>query len=279
MVGNTKFIADIGINHDGDVIKALVLIKNAKEIGIDYVKFQKRTPRVCVPKSQWDNIKDSIFGKMRYIDYKEKMELSKEDYKIINSYCKIMKIKWSASVWDIDSFKFINSFGSTVPFIKISSASITDIPLLTEVSKTEKSIIMSIGMSTMEDVNNAMKIFKNNDVTILHCNSSYPAKENELDLNFIKTLKELYPKCKIGYSGHEEGFVPSVVAFTLDVDFIERHITYNKQAKGTDHSSSLDVNDFKNLINSCKQVNTILGKSELHVYPTEEINRNKLRIK
>jgi len=273
-----KIIAEIGINHNGSLLEALSLINIASNAGVDYVKFQKRTPRVCVPRHKWDDTRETPKGNMKYIEYKEMIEFGRKEYEVINDYCKFRGIKWSASVWDIDSFNFIDEYSSDdVPFIKIPSAQLTNIDLLKAVNKTDKEIILSIGMSTIKDVENALKVFGKRSLTILHCNSSYPASDNELDLSFIPVLQKKYPQHTIGYSGHEKDILPSIVAASIGAKVIERHITKDVNAWGTDHKSSLDPKALNNLVKEIRRVNTILGKPELNIYPMEIVMLDKLR--
>ena len=186
------FIADIGINHNGDIDVAFELIKKAKESGVDIVKFQKRNVDICLKENQKNIMKDSIFGKMKYIDYKRKLEFGKKEYDMIDKYCKELNIRWAASVWDIDSLNFILNYDT--PFIKVPSALITNTLLMKEINNTKLPIIFSTGMSTMEEITTAYNIVKNNLYAILHCNSSYPTESNEADLLMINTLRKIFKK-------------------------------------------------------------------------------------
>lgn len=269
------FIADIGINHNGDINIAKELIKQAKICGVDVVKFQKRNPDICVPEDQKNIVKNTIFGTMKYIDYKKKIEFGKEEYDEIDRYCKEIGIRWTASVWDIDSLNFLMNYD--VPFIKIPSACITDFELLKAINKTGKYVIISTGMSTMQEIQNAVKIFNNaSDISILQCNSSYPSSEYELDVAFIPKLKEIFG-CSVGYSGHEIGYLPTLIARAAGASIIERHITLDKTMKGTDHLASLDIYDLKECIQKLRYVDRILGFPYKIVYDSEIPVKNKLR--
>ena len=212
---------------------------------------------------------------MKYIDYKKKIEFGKEEYDEIDRYCKEIGIRWTASVWDIDSLNFLMNYD--VPFIKIPSACITDFELLKAINKTGKYVIISTGMSTMQEIQNAVKIFNNaSDISILQCNSSYPSNEYELDVAFIPKLKEIFG-CSVGYSGHEIGYLPTLIARAAGASIIERHITLDKTMKGTDHLASLDIYDLKECIQKLRYVDRILGFPYKIVYDSEIPVKNKLR--
>lgn len=270
------FIADIGINHQGDINIAKQLIDVAKNSGVDVVKFQKRNPDLCTPDYLKDTIKDSIFGKMKYIDYKQRLEFGKTEYDEIDKYCKKNNILWTASVWDIDSVKFINQYD--VPFIKIPSACITNLDLLVQVNLTNRDVIISNGMSTESELNIAANILRRNLIGILHCNSSYPSNINELDLKYINTLKSHYFNYKIGYSGHEDGYLPTLVAKSIGAEIIERHITLDKNMPGSDHKASLNPSELNELIQQIKQIDLILGQNKKIIYESEIKVKEKLRI-
>lgn len=269
------FIAEIGINHNGNLNMALKLIKQAKKVGADVVKFQKRNPEQCIPEEQ-KNLKKIFQGKeMTYLEYKKKLEFEKKEYDIINNYCKRIGIKWTVSVWDIDSVNFIKQYKEDIPFIKIPSACITNIELLKKVNDLEIPVIISNGMSTQYELDNAISNI-NNLIGILHCNSSYPSQYNELDLNVITEYKKKY-SIPIGYSGHEIGYLPTIVAYSLGAEIIERHITLDNNLEGTDQKASLNIKELKNLIDILQKIKIIKGKKELIIYDSEKIIKNKLR--
>ena len=186
----TYIIAEIGINHNGELDNALKLIDIATVAGCDSVKFQKRDPDVCVPEHQKSKIRDTPWGEMSYIDYKHRVEFGKEEYDIIDQYCKDKGVSWSASPWDMGSLKFLEQYD--IPYIKIPSAMITNEELMTAAAKSGKKVIFSCGMSTLDETDKAVKIMRDNEAefALLHCNSSYPAKIEELNLSCIKTLKD-----------------------------------------------------------------------------------------
>lgn len=278
------FIAEIGINHNGSLDTAKKLILVAKECGADVVKFQKRNPDICVPKEQMNTIKQTPWGKMTYLDYKKKIEFNKEDYDEIDRFCKEKGIKWTVSVWDIDSAQFIFK-NYNIPFIKIASACITDTKLLEYIRDNYNGhVIFSTGMSTLEEIREAAKIFDYNNITVMLCNSSYPSIDEELDLRALELLKKelnigVENRSKLGYSGHEKDILPTIMAKTLGAEVIERHITLDKAMWGTDQFASLEPKELKVLINSLNRVDVILGNSDVTVYPSEEKIKKKLRRK
>lgn len=271
------FIAEIGINHNGDINIAKEMIKMAKEVGADCVKFQKRTPELCVPELQKNTLRETPWGEMTYLEYKKRIEFEKEEYDEIDRYCKEIGIHWTASVWDIPSVEFIAKYN--VPFIKVPSACITDIALLKEVKKVFGAVAISTGMSTKEEILAAIQCLDKSLLMLMHCNSSYPSKDNELDLLLINKLKEISNNWPlVGYSGHEEGYIPTIVAVSLGAKCVERHITLDKNMWGTDQKCSLDRKELEFLIPELKKIKTYLGQGNVfHVYESEKQIREKLR--
>ena len=221
-MNKTYIIAEIGINHNGSLDVAKQLIDVAVVSGCDAVKFQKRNPDVCVPEHQKSVMRDTPWGQMTYLDYKYKVEFEKEEYDEIDRYCKNKGIEWSASPWDLDSLDFLMQYD--IPWIKIPSAMITNEELMKASAATGKKVIFSTGMSTYEEIDQAVDWLKGNEVLMLHCNSTYPAPLKDLNLKCIQTLKEKY-NCEVGYSGHEFRLGTSVAAIYLGATCIERHIT------------------------------------------------------
>ena len=271
------FIAEIGINHNGDINNAFKLIEASKLAGCNAVKFQKRFPKECVPKNQWNIKKKTPWGEMSYIEYKERMEFSKKDYQKIINLCKDLKIDWLASCWDLKSVEFMEDL--KIPFYKIASASITDIKLLKKIKSTKKPVIISTGMSTLDQIKKAVKCLGEKNLGILHCNSSYPAKYEELNLNFIKKLFKLFPKALIGYSGHEKGLSTTIAAAVMGAKIIERHITLDKSMWGTDQLASIEPLGFARVIRDIRLIEASLGDGKKIVYDTEREVMKKLRIK
>ena len=271
-------IAEIGINHNGDLDIAKKLIDIAKVAGCDVVKFQKRNPDVCVPEHQKSVMRDTPWGKMTYLDYKYKVEFGQNEYDEIDVYCKKRDIQWSASPWDLDSLDFLNHYD--IPFIKIPSALITDLELLKATAETNKKVIISTGMSTLEDVEKAVMTIKsvksNVDFALLHCNSSYPAPIKDLNLKCIRTLKERF-NCEVGYSGHEFGLTTTIASICLGATIIERHITLDRTMWGTDQMCSVEPQGLIKLVRGIKELNSALGDGVKVVTDTEIPIRKKLR--
>ena len=269
-------IGEIGINHNGSLETAINLIDECKNAGVDVVKFQKRNPDICVPEDQKSKLRDTPWGKMTYLEYKKRIEFEQREYNFIETHCKKIGIQWTASVWDIPSFHFINSYN--VPYIKIPSASITDKELLMEINKkSTKPIMISTGMSTLEEIKQCVSMLKDKIDSVLLCNSSYPSDYSEIDLNAMSLLRELFPGLKVGYSGHEMDILPSVLACGAGAQIIERHVTLDKNMWGTDHKSSLDITQLKELISSIRKSEIIMGERKIVVYEKEKEMSKKLR--
>lgn len=270
-------IGEIGINHNGDMQIAKKLIDASFSTSWTCVKFQKRNPDVCVPEHQKSVMRDTPWGRMSYLDYKYKVEFGKEDYDYINEYCSQKPIQWSASVWDLDSLKFLMNY-KNVPYIKIPSAMLTDNLLMKESAKTKKQLIISTGMSTLEEVDNAVNLVMKHGIppVILHSNSCYPAPLQDLNLKVIPFFIDRYD-CTIGYSGHEHSIEPTVASVILGAKVIERHITIDHALWGTDQKSSLTILAMDTLYRRVREIKGYLGKSEKIVTEGEKIIRKKLR--
>jgi len=270
------FIGEIGINHNGDMDITKKLIDAGNACQWDCVKFQKRNPDICVPEKQKGILRDTPWGRMTYLSYKHKVEFGKTEYDMIDKYSKQKPIDWTASVWDLDSLEFIQQYD--VPFLKIPSALITDDELVSETAKTKIPVIISTGMSTLEEVDNAVNLIMKEGLNpvVMHCNSSYPTPKEELNLRVIETLKDRYDTT-IGYSGHEEDLEPTVIAVSLGAKVIERHITLSHDMWGTDQKSSLEVIGMDMLRKRCIEVETILGNKNKKVTKSEFDVRKKLR--
>lgn len=269
-------IAEIGINHNGDIETALEMIKAAKDAGATCVKFQKRNPDVCVPEDQKNKPKTFLGEEMTYLKYKKKIEFGKEEYDRINALCKELHIDWTASVWDVDSVNFMLWYKNDIPFIKIPSALITDMELLKAVDATGIPILMSNGMSSQEQVDKAISSLTHLS-GLMHCNSSYPCNPKELDLNVIKTYKTIYPGLTIGYSGHEIGYFPTCLAVAAGAQIIERHFTLDNNMEGTDQKASLDKKHFEIMCKDIQGIEEIMGGYLPKVYPAEQEVAKKLR--
>ena len=276
MVKMPYLIAEIGINHNGDLFIVKKLIDATFACGWDCAKFQKRTPELCVPEDQKYIIKDTPWGRMTYIDYKKKIEFGKYEYDFIDEYCKNKPLQWSASVWDLPSLEFILHYD--VPFIKIPSAKITELELIKEACKSKKLVILSTGMSLLSEVDIAVDILKSNskEFILMHTNSSYPSPSTEINLNIIHTLRDRYG-CSFGYSGHEFGLEPTVVASSMGVSVIERHITLDHDMWGTDQKASLEINAMFMLKKRVKEAVESMGDGIKSITKSEEPIRKKLR--
>jgi len=270
------FVAEIGINHNGDLQLAKKLIDAVFACQWDCVKFQKRDPDLCVPEHQKNVLRDTPWGKITYLEYKKRMEFGKKEYDYIDKYCREKPIDWTASVWDLPSLEFILNYD--VPFIKIPSAKLTEWELLTEAAKSGKPLIVSTGMSTLKEIDKAVEILEKyaSQYMLMHCNSAYPAPYPELNIKCVQAFQQRY-KCPIGYSGHEYDLEPTVFAAVLGAKVIERHITLDHTMWGTDHLSSLEITGIDILKRRIKDIDLILGNGKKRVTQTEKAIRKKLR--
>tara|TARA_Y100000590_G_scaffold470247_1_gene663055 strand:+ start:414 stop:1277 length:864 start_codon:yes stop_codon:yes gene_type:complete len=271
----TYIIAEIGINHNGDINIAKQLIDVAQKAGCDAVKFQKRNPDVCVPEKQKKIMRETPWGYITYLDYKYKVEFEKKEYDIIDQYCKEKNIHWFASPWDTDSVKFLSQYD--IPALKLPSASLNDFELIRSMKKTNMPIIISTGMSNQEEVDSAIALLKNINLAVLHCVSTYPTPTKELNLNVIKTFKSKYPDLIIGYSGHETGLSTTYAAVALGAKIIERHITLDRSMWGTDHSASIEPHGLKTLVSNIRDIEAAMGDGIKNVTAGEIPIREKLR--
>jgi N-acetylneuraminate synthase len=267
-------IAEIGINHNGSVEIAKRLIDAAIFAGCNAVKFQKRTPELCVPKDQWYVERDTPWGRMTYIDYREKIEFGLDQYTEINRYCRDRGITWFASCWDEPSVDFIEQFEP--PLYKAASASLTDHALLLRKKATGKPLIISTGMSTKEEIDSAVKTLGYENLLIAHSTSTYPCPVKELNLRMIITLKEKF-QVPIGYSGHEVGLAPTWAAVSLGATFVERHITLDRSMWGSDQAASVETMGLYRLVRNLRDIEHSMGDGIKRVYDSELDSRKKLR--
>ena len=277
--GNPVFmIGEIGINHNGSLDIAKKLIDAVFACNWHCVKFQKRSPDLCVPEDQKNILRDTPWGRITYLDYKYKVEFNLKEYSYIDNYCKEKPFDWTASVWDIPSLEFILTYD--VPFIKIPSAKLTGYELLKLASQSGKPIVLSTGMSTIEEVDDAVEIlekYSKGNYALMHTNSAYPTPVNELNLHVIIFLKERYD-CIVGYSGHEYDLEPSVISASLGAKIIERHITLDHNMWGSDHAASLEVHAMDMLYKRLKNIDIMLGDGVKRVTEAEMKSRKKLRM-
>lgn len=267
-------IAEIGINHNGSIENAKQMIHAAWQAGVDAVKFQKRTPELCVPEHQRAQMRETPWGYITYLEYRYKVEFEKEAYQEIDRYCKELDIDWFASSWDLPSVEFIEQFNP--PCHKIASALLTDHQLLRALRSSGKPLILSTGMSTLEEIKDAVSLLDEQNLILCHTTSSYPCPPEELNLRMIQTLRDLFP-CPIGYSGHEVGLVTSAVAVALGACMVERHVTLDRAMWGSDQSASVEPQGIERLVKYIRVTEKSLGDGVKQVYDSEKSSLNKLR--
>jgi len=268
-------IAELGINHNGSVDIAKRLIDGALLAGCDAVKFQKRTPELCVPRDQWNLERETPWGRMSYLEYRHRIELSPRDYVEIDHYCRERNLLWFASCWDEPSVDFMEQFEP--PCYKAASASLTDLPLLRKMKSTGRPLILSTGMSTMEEIVAAVDAVGRDQLLVAHSTSAYPCPIEDLNLNMIHTLKARYENCPIGYSGHEVGLSPTWAAVAMGATFVERHLTLDRAMWGTDQAASVEVTGFVRLVANIRDIERSMGDGVKRVVASELPHRQKLR--
>ncbi len=282
-IGNRKvgdgypayIIGEIGINHNGDIEVAKKLMEVAKNAGADAVKFQKRTPELCVPEHQRSQMRDTPWGYITYLDYRYKVEFDQEDYTEIDRFAREIGIDWFASSWDIPSLEFIERFNP--PAHKLPSALLTDLELLRAYRATGRPLIVSTGMSTLKEIKAALELIGEENLVLCHTTSSYPCPPEELNLRMIQTLRDMTSQCPIGYSGHEVGLVPSAVAVALGACLVERHITLDRAMWGSDQSASVEPQGLASLVKYIRVTERSLGDGVKRVYDSELSSLSKLR--
>ena len=266
-------IAEIGINHNGSIEQAKKMIDIAVSTGCDAVKFQKRTVDVVYTKEELAKERASVFGNTNG-DLKRGLEFGEKEYAEIDKYCKSKNILWFASCWDEASVDFIDKFNP--PCYKIASASLTDDNLLRHTKSKGKPILLSTGMSTMEEIRHAVSILGEENLIIYHCTSTYPSDARETNLRVIQAFKEEF-SCPIGYSGHERGITPSIIAVAMGADSVERHITLDRTHWGSDQAASLEPTGLHYMVRDIRQVPALLGNGRKIVYESEKPIIAKLR--
>jgi sialic acid synthase SpsE len=271
----TYVIGEIGINHNGDLGNALALIDAAKSAGMDAVKFQKRTPEVCTPRDQWELERDTPWGRMTYIEYRHRVEFGEAEYARIDEHCRELGIAWFASPWDVQSVAFLSRFDA--PAYKVASASLTDDDLLRAMRGTGKTVILSTGMSTPDQIRHAVEVLGSSNIVLLHATSTYPAPAEQLNLRCIETLASEYPNVPIGYSGHEVGLQTTICAVALGACMVERHITLDRAMWGSDQAASVESEGMRRLVRDIRVIEASLGDGVKQVYDTELAAMKKLR--
>lgn len=277
MVGDghpAYIIAEAGINHNGNIELAKQLIQAAKHAGVDAIKFQKRTPELCVPPEQRGQMRETPWGYITYLEYRYKTEFGEAEYAEIDRYCKELGITWFASVWDEPSVDFMEKYNPVC--YKIPSASLTDSNLLKHLRKTGRPLILSTGMSTMEQIKTAIKVLGEDNLVVCHATSTYPCDPHELNLKMIETLRNTF-SCPIGYSGHEVGLVTSAVAVGLGACMVERHITLDRAMWGSDQSASVEPGGFEKLVKYIRVTEQSVGDGVKKIYDSEQSSLKKLR--
>ncbi len=268
-------IAEIGLNHNGDVEIAKRLIDVAATAGCDAVKFQKRTPEISTPEHMRDVMRETPWGRMTYFEYRHRVEFGRDEYIEIGDHATMRGLDWFASPWDVPSVEFLEDLN--VAAHKVASASLTDIELLEALRETGKPVILSTGMSTMEQIDRAMDVLNTDRVILLHATSTYPMEPEEANLRMISTLRDRFAGVPVGYSGHERGLQISLAAVSLGAVAVERHITLDRTMWGSDHAASLEPGGLEHLVRDIRIIETALGDGVKRVFPGEEAPMAKLR--
>lgn len=267
-------VAEIGVNHNGSLDVAKKLIDASKHAGVDAIKFQKRTPELCVPPDQQNQMRETPWGYITYLEYRRKVEFDKESYGEIDRYCKQVGIDWFASPWDEPSVEFLEQFQPVCQ--KIPSAALTDSGLLSKLKTTGRPLILSTGMSTMAQIHKSVDLIGMDNLILCHTTSTYPCEPTEINLRMIETLRKEFT-CPIGYSGHEVGLIPSVVAVGLGACLVERHITLDRAMWGSDQAASVEPGGFERLVKYIRVTEQALGDGIKQVYESEIPSMRKLR--
>lgn len=266
--------AEIGINHNGSLETALALVDIAGRAGCDAVKFQKRSPDHCVPLHQRHVQRDTPWGRMTYLQYRHRMEFGRDEFDIIDKYCRDRDIDWFASCWDKESVDFIRHYDPIC--YKVASACLTDADLLNHIRRQQKPVILSTGMSTMEEIRKAVSKLDRDRLLVVHTTSNYHGDPAELNLSMIHTLKQEFG-CDVGYSGHEEGTIATVATVSLGACYVERHITLDRCMWGSDHAISLEPHELAKMVKDIRLVEKALGDGIKRVYESERATLAKLR--
>ena len=268
--------AEIGLNHNGSVENAKKLIDAASLAGCNAVKFQKRTIEIVYSVEELSKLRASPWGTTNG-DQKRGLEFQETEYKIIDAYCREKGIIWFASPWDVDSVSFLEGFN--IPVYKIASACVTDLELVRRIGMAGKPVIMSTGMSTVEEISRAVSVLElfTDQIALLACVSTYPAKTEELQLKRIETIRRLWPQCEVGYSGHEVGLSTTIAAVAMGARLVERHITLDRASYGSDQAASVEPHGFFLLVRDIRDYERALGNGELGVSEREKPILEKLR--
>jgi N-acetylneuraminate synthase len=266
--------AEIGINHNGEISIAKELIKVAKLAGCDYVKFQKRDPDLCVPEHQKKALRETPWGTMTYLDYRKRIEFHRTEYESIDKYCKQVGIPWFASIWDKGAVEFFRNSTFDLPFVKVPSCCNNDGNLVRAIESLGIPVILSTGMTDMNGFTNTTKT---NVEYILACTSTYPTPAEEVNLEFIKTLKKEYEEYKIGFSNHSPGLTAMLGAVVMGAEMIEMHITLDRSMWGTDQAASIEPTGVAKIVHHAKQLEKMIGTGRWTVFPGEQEALKRLR--
>ena len=268
-------IGEIGLNHNGSVDLAKKLIDVAADAGAQAVKFQKRTPDISTPEHMKNTLRETPWGEMTYLEYRYRVEFDRDQYIEIGDYATLRGLDWFASPWDVPAVEFLEELN--VVAHKVASASVTDLDMLAALAATGKPIILSTGMSTMEQIDTAVDVLGTENLVILHATSTYPLPPEEANIRMIPTLRATYPGIPIGYSGHERGLQISLAAVALGATAVERHITLDRAMWGSDHAASLEPTGFEHLVRDIRVIEEALGDGVKRVFPGELAPMAKLR--
>jgi len=276
---SVKLVAEIGINHNGDLELAKSLVDEAVKADFDYVKFQKRNVELTTPKSRWNEMKDTPWGRISYLDYKRQLEFDQYEYDEIDNYCRKVGIKWFASPWDVDSVDFLTQYD--IPYIKIASACNTDKELLAWILQIVKTpIILSTGMSTWEQFKSVYELFNDQVEFILACTSSYPTPDEDMNLLQIETLYNQFgSECEVGFSNHNPGIFFAACSAALGATMIEVHITKDRSMYGSDQATSIEPSGMKKLSKYVRSLEKAMGDGSWKVFESEQPCIKNLRWK
>lgn len=273
---HVTLVAEGGLNHAGSLAVALRLVEAAAHAGADYIKWQKRTPELCVPREMWDVPKETPFGVLPYIDYRERMEFGAAEYQQIDSACAEHGIGWFMSVWDVPSLEFALQWDP--PFVKVPSALLVNDELVAAAASSGVPLILSTGMSTAEQIEHAVQqAYQATELWLLHCHSAYPAPTRELNLRCIPALSARYPHAHIGYSGHEIGIATTTWAVVLGARMVERHLTVDRTMWGSDQLASLEPLAFERLVRHVRSAERAVGDGVKRVFESERSAMLRLR--
>jgi N-acetylneuraminate synthase len=272
----TYVVAEIGLNHNGDVEIAKQLIDVAADAGADAVKFQKRTPDLATPAHMRDTRRETPWGTMTYLQYRHRVEFGRDEYVEIGDHAVLRGLEWFASPWDVPSVEFLEDLG--VAAHKVASASLTDHRLLAALRDTGKPVILSTGMSTMAQIDAAVEVLGTERLVLMHATSTYPMEPDEANLRMIPALRDRFAGVPVGYSGHERGLQISIAAVALGAVAVERHITLDRTMWGSDHAASLEPAGLQHLVRDIRIIESALGDGVKRVYPGEMAPMAKLRL-